>query len=297
MRKISFILICFIAASISSYAQQLQSSAFYEANWITQNPSFSGISEKNFVGINYRNQWASLNAGPKTLTGYGSFALPNQKMGVSGFVYNDVTGPTSRSGLSISVAKYIAFDNGAKLSFGIENRFQQFLLNTAKLTEYLGADPAIGNANKKVNYDAGFGVSYSSKKFQIGASVAQILQSRFDNYVGNLSRSQEARLYRHYYVNANYQFKLDENVTMHPNFMMIYFPNAPVEYNLGTRFKYQDLCWLGLGMSFSGNANFAFGLNATKAIRVDYAFDFYNNPNNNFNVNAHELMLHFNLSK
>lgn len=50
-------------------------------------------------------------------------------------------------------------------------------------------------------------------------------------------------------------------------------------------------------MSFSGNVNFGLGLNATKTIRVDYAFDFYNNPNQKFNVNAHELMVQFNLSK
>lgn len=298
MKKVSILYITLFIATISSgLAQQLQSSAFFEANLIMQNPAYSGISNKNVVGINYRNQWASLNAGPKTVSAYGTYAMSKHKMGLSGFVYNDVTGPTSRTGIAVSVAKYINFENGSKLSFGIENRFQQFLLNTSKLTEYLGVDPAIGNANKKVSYDAGFGIAYTHKKLQIGASVAQMLQGRFDNYTGNLNRSQEARLYRHYYLNANYEFNLDETVSMVPNFMMIYFPNAPVEYFLGSRFKYQDLCWLGLGMSFSGNVNFGFGLNATKAIRVDYAFDFYNNPNNKFNVNAHELMVQFNLTK
>jgi type IX secretion system PorP/SprF family membrane protein len=296
MKKIILIITLFVAVS-NVQAQQLQSSAFYETQSFIHNPSFAGFSENNFIGANYRTQWANLNADPKTATIYGSFALPKQKLGIGGYVYNDKTGPTSRTGVSISVSKQIKFGDDAKLSFGIENRFQQFMLDQTKLTEYLGADPAIGNANKSVKYDAGFGISYTNKRLQLGVSVAQMLQSRFTNYTGNLNSGQEARLYRHYYATGSYKVDLDETISMVPNFMVIYFPNAPTEFNFGSRFKYADICWLGLSTSLTGNANFAFGLHVTKDITVDYAFDVYNNPADNFNYQAHEFMLRYYFKK
>ena len=296
MKKIILIILVFAGVS-SVEAQQLQTSVFYEMQATIHNPSFAGIAEHDFVGVNYRTQWAGINGGPKTGTIFGSFALPKQKLGISGYVYNDKTGPTSRTGLSVSVAKHINLADGAKLSFGIENRFQQFMIDQNKLTEYLGADPAIGNSNKSVKYNAGFGMSYTSKRLQLGVSVAQLLESRLDNYTGVLTRSQDARLYRHFYANGSYKINLDETVSMIPNFMVIYFPNAPTEFNLGTRFKYADICWLGLGSSLTGNVSFSFGLNVAKNLSVDYAFDVYNNPSDNFNVNAHEFMLKYQLKK
>ena len=296
MKKIVFlILIVFI--NTTSKAQQLHSSAFYELQAIIHNPSIAGVAENDVVGINYRTQWGNINGSPKTATMFGSFKLPSQKLGISSYVYSDKTGPTSRTGISVSVAKHIKLGSGNTLSLGIENRFQQFLLDQSKLTEYLGADPAIGNANKNVKYNAGFGISYTTKRLQLGVSVAQLLETKLDNYAGTLTRTQDARLYRHLYANGSYKINFDETVSMIPNFLLIYFPNgnAPTELNLGTRFKYEELCWLGLGVNISGNFNTNFGLNLSKKITIDYAFDFYNQPNLNFSYEAHELMLRFNL--
>ena len=72
------------------------------------------------------------------------------------------------------------------------------MIDQNKLTEYIGADPAIGNANKAVKYNAGFGMSYTNKRLQLGISVAQLLESRLENYTGVLTRNQDACLYRHF---------------------------------------------------------------------------------------------------
>ncbi len=296
MKKILIITILFVGLTKVD-AQQLQTSVFYEMQSIIHNAGFAGLGENSFVGVNYRTQWANINGGPKTGTIYGSFALPKQKLGISGYAYSDKTGPTSRTGLSVSVAKHINLDNGAKLSIGIENRFQQFLIDQSKLSEYLGADPAIGNGNKSMQYNAGFGVAYTNKRLQLGVAVSQILQTRLDNYTGNLNRSQDARLYRHFYANGSYKINLDETMSMIPNFMVIYFPNAPTEFNVGTRFKYAEICWTGAALSFTGNVNLMFGLNVAKGFSIDYSFDVYNNPTSITNVNAHEFMLRYQIKK
>jgi len=295
MKKI-LIITLLSGAVFSTHAQQLQTSAFYDLQGVIANPSLAGVGDP-FIGANYRLQWNNINGGPKTATVSGSFDLPKQKLGLGGYVYNDQTGPTSRTGISISVAKHIQFSDKSTLSLGIENRLEQYMLDQTKLTEYLGSDPAIANGNKSIQYDAGFGISFTNQHLQLGVSATQLLQTRIDNYAGNLTRSQEAHLYRHYYANGSYKIdNIDDMVTLIPNFQVIYFPNAPTEVNIGARVKYGEIAWLGLGSSFTGNVNFSFGFNVMKNVRLDYAFDLYNNPSD-LNVNAHEFMLRYYFKK
>lgn len=294
MKRISIIILFFVAA-INSNAQQLQSSSFYELQGLMHNPSYMGVDKYATIGANYRSQWSGIDGAPRTANVFGSFALPDQKLGLGGYVYSDKTGPTSRTGISLSIAKHIVFGDKSKFSFGIENRIQQFQINQSKLAETLGSDPAIGNSNNSFKYDAGVGVSYTNERFQIGASVAQLLQTKQNNYTGNLVRSQEARLYRHYYLNGSYKITLDPTSTITPNFLVIYLPNATTEYNIGAKYRYDDIFSIGIGTSATLNASFSVGLNITKNISFDYAFDFYNNPsdNQNVNMNSHEFMLRY----
>ena len=41
------------------------------------------------------------------------------------------------------------------------------------------------------------------------------------------------RLYRHYYLHGSYQWTVDEATVITPNFLMIYLPNAPLEFQVG----------------------------------------------------------------
>src|SRR6185369_12132705 len=111
-----------------------------------------------------------------------------------GYIYNDKTGPTSRNGIAISFAKHIALGNDATFSVGLEARGQQYSIDKAKLTATLGADPAIGAGDKKFVFDAGFGLSYTGKHLQLGASVSQLVQSKLGFSTGNATAGEEGRL-------------------------------------------------------------------------------------------------------
>src|SRR5687768_11197562 len=104
MKKI----LIFIFAGLVSVAnaQQLQTSSMYDMQGILHNPSVTGVQDNNMIGVSYRTQWSGISGSPKTATVFGSFKLPKQNMGLGGYVYNDRTGPTSRTGLVLSVAKH-----------------------------------------------------------------------------------------------------------------------------------------------------------------------------------------------
>lgn len=191
-----YILIAGLLGSAAlSNGQQLQTSSLFDIQGILHNASLAGVQQnpdiKSTVGISYRTQWSGISGSPQTLTAFGSFDLPKQKIGIGGYLYNDKTGPTSRTGLELSLAKHIVMNDGAVFSLGLESRFQQYSIDRAKLTETLGSDPALGTSDSRFKYDAGFGISYTNKTVQLGASVSQLVQSKLDFYSGNMSRSEE----------------------------------------------------------------------------------------------------------
>jgi type IX secretion system PorP/SprF family membrane protein len=258
------------------------------------NASFAGIGATNFVGATYRTQWSEISGGPKTANLFGSFAMPESKMGMSALVYSDKTGPTSRTGVSISFAKHIDFGNGSILSMGIENKFQQFRLDQEKIVAAIGADPALANAKGGLNYDAGFGISFTNKKLQVGVSVAQLLESELKNYSG-AGRTEVGKLYRHYNLTGAYTIKMNDDITMIPNLLLIYLPNTPAEFNAGAQFIFKEN--IRIGASASKNFSINFGTTLSKNFSIDYAFDLYNNDNVLNNLTANEFMLRYHFKR
>ncbi|MEY2916811.1 MAG: hypothetical protein RIS73_525, partial [Bacteroidota bacterium] len=167
------LLIAFFTGIISiTNAQQLQTSSLYDMQGTLNNPSMAGMQQNSIIGVSYRSQWAGISGSPKTATIFGSFNMPRQAIGIGGYVYSDKTGPTSRTGLELSLAKHIVMGDKGIFSMGIETRLQQYSLDKAKLIATLGSDPVLGSSDNRFKYDAGFGVSYSGKKLQLGASVS-----------------------------------------------------------------------------------------------------------------------------
>ncbi len=294
-----FFIASFTGLTLLSNAQQLQTSSLYDMQGILHNPSMAGLLPNNIIGVTYRSQWNGISGGPKTATVFGSFELPKNGIGVGGYIYQDKTGPTSRTGIDISLSKHINMGDKGTFSLGLETRLQQYALDRAKLTATLGSDPALGTADSRFKYDAGFGVAYTGKNIQLGASVSQLVQSKLDFYSGNLSTSEEARLYRHYYFHAAYNWKVDGVTVVTPNALLVYLPNAPANFQLGARVEHNKTFWWGLGYRANQSFMISAGVNINKKLTLGYAYDDYLNPVGKFNNGggSHEVIVRFNMQK
>lgn len=285
---------------LSVNAQQLQTSSLFEIQSLLHNPSTAGL-QKNIAGISYRSTFTGVGGNPKTAIAFASFDMPKNKIGVGGYLYNDVTGPTSRTGIQLAFAKHIPINEKSSFSLGIETRFQQFAVNRDKISQALGSsDPVLAGLGNKFKFDAGFGIVYHSDKVELGASVAQLIQPKLDIYSGNLSRSEEARLYRHFYFHGHYNWAVDADAKIIPHFLLIYLPNAPVEFQGGVRVEHHELFWWGLAFRSKQSLNFSAGLNITKKFSMGYAFDLYRTPWSVFDAkgaSGNELMLRYNFVK
>lgn len=296
-RQIS-IFILLAVFSVNVQGQQLQSSSLYELQGLFHNPATAGTYAPGLVGAVYRTQWSDFSGAPRTATVFGSFDLPAQKIGVGGYIYNDKTGPTSRTGVTLSFAKHIPMANGGRFSVGLEARGLQYSIDKAKLIQTLGADPAVGGAENRFKYDAGFGVAYAGKKLQLGISVAQLIQSKLDFYEGTLTTGEAARLYRHYYLHGSYKWGVDDQTTVTPSFCVIYLPNAPTDVQAGVRVEHKQLFWWGVAARYKQSVILSAGVQIKHQIGIGYSFDIYRTPLSVFDAgaNAHEIMLRYNFA-
>jgi hypothetical protein len=93
MKRILFIMLA-VGFGWQAGAQQLNTSSLYELQGLFHNPATAGTYAPGLVGAVYRTQWSSFTGAPRTATVFGSFDLPEQKIGVGGYLYSDKTGPT-----------------------------------------------------------------------------------------------------------------------------------------------------------------------------------------------------------
>lgn len=296
-RILSILLLSLITTSGS--AQQLMTSSLYELQGNLHNPALAGLHLQTVLGASYRSMWSGIEGSPVTALVYGSTFLQKANIGIGGYLYSDVTGPTSRRGIQTSYAYHIPLQNGAQFSVGLEARFQQFAIDKARLIDALQNDPVMGGAANRFKGDAGLGMAYTSSNWQLGASVSQLIQSKLDFYSGNLVRSQEARLYRHFYLHGSYQWQVDENTRIIPNFLVIYLPNAPTELQAGARVEHRELFWWGLSLRARQSWMLSAGVKVQKKMTIGYSFDIYSTPLSVFDQgpNAHEILLRYQLRK
>jgi len=297
MKKILTIL--FLTVSGPILGQQLMTSSLYDLQGNLHNPAVAGVSKKTTMGASYRSMWSGIAGSPVTALVYGSTFLEKANLGVGAYLYSDVTGPTSRRGIQTSYAYHIPTNSGGTFSVGLEARFQQFAIDKAMLIDALGSDPVMGGAANRFKGDAGVGLAYTAKKWQLGMSVSQLIQSALNFYSGSLSRTEEARLYRHFYLHGSYQWKVDANTTVTPNFLVIYLPNAPTELQAGARIEHRELFWWGLSLRARQSWMLSAGVNVQKKLMLGYSFDIYSSPLSVFDKgpNAHEVLLRYQFLK
>ena len=299
MKRYIILFLC-LAAVVFASAQQLMISSLFDQHGNLHNPATAGASKHGSIGASYRKMWDGIDGGPQTTLVFGSGYLSNAKIGVGGYVYNDVTGPTKRTGLQAAFAYHIPMANDASFSLGLEARFQQFSIDKAKLQQSLGTnDPVLAGEDSRMKGDAGFGMAYTGKKLQIGVSASQLIQSKLDFYTGNLNRNEEARLYRHFYLHGNYKLSPDENTKIIPNFLFIYLPNAPLEFQGGVRVEHSDVLWWGVALRARQSWMLSAGVKIQKRFTVGYSFDIFTTPLSVFDggSNGHEILMKYDFLK
>src|SRR6202012_4987458 len=125
------------------------------------------------------------------------------KTGLSVVLYDDKTGPSSRTGGQFGLSYGIKLDNTdkKKLMFVLGGSFLQYKIDKTEIlndpTDY-GSDQTLMNApSSRFTGDAAAGVYLKTPTYDVGVSVQQIIQTQLS--INNQAATSVGKLYRHYY--------------------------------------------------------------------------------------------------
>jgi len=296
MKKIATILVFLLAFNMVN-AQQLSLTSQYMMNHYVLNPAIAGSTSYIPINLNVRNQWVNIKGAPVTQS-LSAHAYLGKNIGIGGIFFNDVTGPTRRTGMSVSVAYHLRLnkDYSRKLSFGIGGVFFQHYINKELLTTDVPEDMSILNGfNNKFCPDVNFGIYFSqTDKFYVGASVLNLFEIRKDLF--NLSNKIKNPIKRTYYFNAGYYFKLGSDFGVEPSCLLQLQETGPIQLDVNARFTYKNMIWLGASYRMKDAVVMMFALDLKK-FAIGYSYDLTLSEIKKHSYGSHEINLTYRIFK
>lgn len=171
-------------------AQDPQFSQFYAAP-LYINPAFTGASEFTRFGVNYRNQWPSLDASFVTFSFYADHFIERYNSGVGFIATTDRAGrqgfQSTNVGLSyayqLQLNDYLVFRPGIQANYFIRNTNFTDLVFASQINPITGpdpglpGDPSVTGRNLNVSYlDVAVGGLLYSKNLFIGVSAQHLTE-------------------------------------------------------------------------------------------------------------------------
>jgi len=304
-----FFLALALVAGLAQPGQAQQQSLYsqYMNNNFLLNPGVAGTEDNIDVKFSNRTQWVGLEGAPRTFYAsiHSSLGKPTRRTmrqrrrrfhAMGGVAYNDVTGPTRRSGLYASYAYNIALTRKLRMAMGISGGLQQFSVAGNELR--FRDTEVVQGGQASVVPDANVGLWLYSPDFYLGASAAQILGTPLGfEYYRTGTESQRNVLQRHYYLTGGLRVPLNREWTMVPSLLLRYTTTSTPSVDVSAKFRYKRLLWLGASVRTFESASGLFGINLSDNLSINYTYDLGISSLSQFNAGSHEVVLGLKLKK
>ncbi len=286
-----YLVILSIALAGGASAQQISLNTQYLFNETLINVGATGAKEYVPVQLTYRKQWVKFPGSPTTqiLSSHGAVG---KRMGFGGTVFNDVAGPSRRTGININGAYHLRLDakDEHKLGLGLGVSFTQKMIDVDRLETYLPDDPALlAGYNNQLVPDANFGVYYRylDKGFA-GISAHNLVQLRRDLY--DFQDPFANPLVRTYYFLGGYNFELGDNFGLKASTLVQMIETTTTQFDLTAIGVYKNMVWLGASYRHGDAVAFLIGGQAGP-FRFGYAYDYTLSDIRNYSQGSHEVFL------
>lgn len=297
MKRILVILsLVMVLLPYNSRGQQSPMYTQYMFNKFIYNPAAAGIDPFFQIRSNNRFQWVGLTDPPITnaLSYYGPHStLP---MGYGGYIYYDVTGPTSMAGLTGAYAYNIGITDNLRLSMGISLGLIQYKVDGTQIILKSNNNP-VGPTNdpalEKAVYstfvpDANFGLYLYSDNYYAGFSTTQLINTKLKLYDESTGLN---KLKTHFYLVGGYIFEINNDFKVEPTLLLKGTAPAQVQMDINTRVMYMDMVWLGLSYRTHDALSLLIGYTYDNRIHIGYSYDFTVTDMRKYSAGTHEIMI------
>lgn len=291
----NLILFCLVVLVMQANGQQLPQLTQYQFNDYVFNPAIAGSRQFFELRSGHRYQWVGIQDAPRTFTFSGTTPL-GQKMGVGGYLFTDIVGPTRRTGFQLSYAYHLRLTEDIKLSLAVSAGLLQFLIDGSKINFHDPGDPVLDDQLRgDLLPDAKFGFYLYGERFWFGATAPQLLQNKV--YFLDESRETLSRMEDHYYAMGGYRLPLGEDWKLEPSFLVKYTSPVPAKIDLNATIRYKDTFWLGAGYRTNDAYCAMVGYWLKKTFQFGYSYDIITSNLRNYSTGTHEVMLAITLAK
>lgn len=286
----------FFIVTGSAFAQQLNLNSQYLFNDMLVNPGATGSKDYVPIQLNFRKQWANFIGSPTTqfISAEGKIA---KNMGLGGVIFNDISGPSRRTGISINSAYQLQLDANRRhfLGMGIAVSFVQHMIDQSKITTYLPNDPAVARGyNNAFVPDASFGFFYRFlDKGYVGVSAYNLIQTKVDLFkVGNKIYNP---LVRTYYLYGGYNFSLGQKSKIKTSTLLRVIETGVFQFDVSAIYEWNKIFWVGGSYRFKSAAVAMAGVQI-KMVKIGYSYDFTLSDIKKYSTGSHEIFLELQLN-
>jgi len=289
MKKILIILLLLSGGLISALAQQSPHFTQYVFNDFVLNPAIAGTKDYYQIRSNHRFQWVGISDPPmtNTLSIYGPHG--KMPMGFGVYFYNDVTGPTSRTGLTGAYAYNLQITDEIRVSGGLSMGLMQYKLDGTQLNPKDLTDLAIQPVvNSSYLPDAAAGLYLYSENYYAGFAVTQLINNKLKIYEVKNGLN---KLKSHFYLTGGYKFEINNDIMVEPSTIIKATSPKAYQFDVTARVIYQEMFWGGLSFRLHDAVSLLFGYNHENKFSFGYAYDMGISGLRKFNSGSHELMI------
>jgi type IX secretion system PorP/SprF family membrane protein len=275
-------------------AQQIPQFTQYMFNNYLSNPAVAGTYNYYQIRLNNRYQWVGMNDAPQTNSISFFGPLSKKDMGWGGYIYTDITGPTSKMGVMGSYSYNMRLNDEYRISGGLSFGFMQYKLDGSKLTlgdNFVAGqnDPAISKASLSTfTPDASLGFYMYSSLFQVGISAHQLFGQKLKLYQDPIGVN---RLRQHIMISGSTRIILDRYYDIEPGLLLKYMYGSPFQFELNTKITYKKEMWGGLSWRFKDAIAILIGYNYKKRYLIGYSFDYSYTGIRKYQSGSHEIMI------
>ncbi len=289
MKKL--LLITFVSLFSGVYGQQIALNSQYLFNEMLVNPGATGSKEYIPIQMNFRKQWAGFPGAPTTQS-LSAHADLGSNFGFGGTFFNDVAGPSRRSGMNINGAYHLRLDRKSdhRLGLGLGVSLTQHMMDASKMETYLPEDPAVLRGfNNQMVPDVNFGAFYYYKdKAFVGLSAHNLVELKRDLYEFNDVFVNP--LVRTYYLLGGYNFSFDNDFGIKLTGLGQMIETTTLQFDLTAIATYKNRFWLG-GSYRHMDAVVILGGVQFGPFKCGYAYDYTLSDIINHSTGSHEIFL------
>ncbi|MFW5820641.1 MAG: type IX secretion system membrane protein PorP/SprF [Bacteroidota bacterium] len=290
------------------HAQQSPVFSQYMINKFLLNPAVAGGSGYNGVNLIAREQFVGFENAPRTFALTGQTRLlensyirrklrirkdANQasiftNIGLGGGIFSDRNGIVSKTGVQISYAYHINFNNRYQLSMGLSGSAFQYKLDDSEAYLVDNDDPLLMGTDKQFWVpDAAFGVYFTDKRTWGGITITDLFGSSFR--IGRTPIKENFSSFRNFNIMAGSDFNLNSEFHIKPSAMFrINSFESLLDFN--TQLHYLDSYWFGMSYRTNNSLIAMLGINF-EMLRFAYAYDATLGNINNYTSGSHEIII------